>query len=167
MDAVLQDLRHAARTLGRRPGLALVAVLTIGFGIGAATAIFSVADAVVLRPLPFVEPDRLVMLWQEDPPKGEPFIELGYPTFRDWRERSRVFEQLAGQLEVPFLGRLPVYQPIREGSDNGVPIIISEPGSSAGRAFMTVAERTAAQVSILAHRTAEANKGKIPLIPVR
>ena len=76
-------------------------------------------------------------------------------------------ETLAEKLDIPFLGRLPVYQPIREGSDNGVPIIVSEPGSSAGRAFMLVAERTAAQVSILAHEAAEANKGKIPLIPVR
>jgi ATP-binding protein involved in chromosome partitioning len=76
-------------------------------------------------------------------------------------------ERLATQLEVPFLGRLPVYQPIREGSDSGVPIILGEPGSTAGRAFMTVAERTAAQVSIAAHKTAEANRGKIPLIQVR
>jgi len=76
-------------------------------------------------------------------------------------------ETLAEKLDIPFLGRLPVYQPIREGSDSGVPIIVSEPGSSAGRAFMLVAERTAAQVSILAHKAAEANKGKIPLIPVR
>jgi ATP-binding protein involved in chromosome partitioning len=76
-------------------------------------------------------------------------------------------EKLAEQLEVPFLGRLPVYQPIREGSDSGVPVILSEPGSAAGRAFMLIAERIAAQVSILAHKTAEANKGKIPLIPVR
>jgi len=76
-------------------------------------------------------------------------------------------ERLATQLDVPFLGRLPIYQPIREGSDTGVPIVISEPGSVAGRAFMTVAERTAAQVSIAAHKTAEANKGKIPLIQVR
>src|SRR5438067_2613292 len=70
-------------------------------------------------------------------------------------------ETLAEQLDIPFLGRLPVYQPIREGSDTGVPIIISEPASSAGRAFMAAAERTAAQVSILAHKNAEANKGKI------
>src|SRR5262245_16421134 len=76
-------------------------------------------------------------------------------------------ERLAEQVAVPFLGRLPVYQPIREGSDTGVPIVVSEPGSSAGRAFMLVAERTAAQVSILAHKAAEANKGKIPLTPVR
>ncbi len=76
-------------------------------------------------------------------------------------------ERLAEQMEIPFLGRLPVYQPIREGGDAGVPIVVSEPGSSAGRAFTLVAERTAAQVSILAHKAAEANKGKIPLIPVR
>jgi ATP-binding protein involved in chromosome partitioning len=76
-------------------------------------------------------------------------------------------EKLAAAMGVPFLGRLPIYQPIREGSDTGVPLVIAEPNSSAGRAFMVVAERTAAQISIKAHAVAEANKGKIPLIPVR
>jgi len=76
-------------------------------------------------------------------------------------------EQLAVNMEVPFLGRLPIYQPIREGSDMGVPLVVSEPSSPAARAFLTVAERTAAQVSIAAHKSAMANKGKIPLIPVR
>jgi ATP-binding protein involved in chromosome partitioning len=76
-------------------------------------------------------------------------------------------EALASDMGVPFLGRLPIYQPIREGGDTGVPLVIGEPGSAAARSFLTVAERTAAQVSIAAHKTAEANKGKIPLIPVR
>src|SRR4051812_22980812 len=76
-------------------------------------------------------------------------------------------EKLAGEMKIPFLGRLPLYQPIREGGDSGVPIVVSEPGSAAGRAFALVAERTAAQVSIAAHKVAEANKGKIPLIQVR
>jgi len=76
-------------------------------------------------------------------------------------------EALAAEMKVPFLGRLPVYQPIREGSDAGVPVVIGDPGSAATRAFLTLAERTAAQVSIAAHKSAEANKGKIPLIPVR
>ena len=76
-------------------------------------------------------------------------------------------EALAAEMSVPFLGRLPIYQPIREGGDKGVPLMITEPTSVAGRAFMTLAERVAAQVSIAAHRSAEANKGKIPLIPVR
>jgi ATP-binding protein involved in chromosome partitioning len=76
-------------------------------------------------------------------------------------------EGLARDQQVPFLGRLPVYQPIREGGDSGVPLVVSEPGSPAGRAFTHVAQRTAAQVSIAAHKAAEANKGRIPLIPVR
>ena len=76
-------------------------------------------------------------------------------------------EQLANELSVPFLGRLPVYQPIREGSDIGVPLVVAEPASSAAKAFLTVAERTAAQVSMAAHAAAEKNRGKIPLIPVR
>ena len=76
-------------------------------------------------------------------------------------------EQLAQTMEVPFLGRLPIYQPIREGGDTGVPIVFAEPESVAGRAFMSLAERVAAQVSIAAHKAAVANKGKIPLIQVQ
>jgi len=76
-------------------------------------------------------------------------------------------EGLSQTMGVPFLGRLPIYQPIREGGDTGVPLVVSEPGSPAGRAFMGLAERTAAQLSIAAHKVAEANKGKIPLIQVR
>lgn len=76
-------------------------------------------------------------------------------------------EQLATDMEVTFLGRLPIYQPIREGGDNGVPVVISEPESVAAKAFMTLAERTASQVSIAAHKAAEATRGRIPLIQVR
>ena len=76
-------------------------------------------------------------------------------------------EALATELKVPFLGRLPIYQPIREGSDAGIPLVVSEPASSAAKSFLTLAERAAAQVSISAYNIAEANRGKIPLIPVR
>ena len=76
-------------------------------------------------------------------------------------------EGLATDFKVPFLGRLPLYQPIREGGDSGVPLVVSEPGSPAGRAFLALAQRTAAQIAVAAHRSAEANKGRIPLIPVR
>ena len=58
---------------------------------------------------------------------------------------------MAAELGVPFLGRIPIYQPIREGSDSGVPLMISEPDSPAARAFMAAAERTAAQVSIASY----------------
>jgi ATP-binding protein involved in chromosome partitioning len=71
-------------------------------------------------------------------------------------------ERLAEELGVPFLGRLPIYQPIREGSDTGVPVIISEPNSAAARAFVAAAERTAAQVSIASY-----TRSTIPLTVVR
>jgi ATP-binding protein involved in chromosome partitioning len=76
-------------------------------------------------------------------------------------------EALATDMAVPFLGRLPIYQPIREGGDAGIPLIVAEPASAAAKSFLTVAERAAAQISIAAYKTAEANRGRIPLIPVR
>ena len=69
---------------------------------------------------------------------------------------------MAAELGVPFLGRVPIYQPIREGSDTGVPLLIGDPDSPAARAFMAVAERAAAQVSI-----ASFNRPTIPLTVVR
>ncbi|MBI3493851.1 MAG: Mrp/NBP35 family ATP-binding protein [Acidobacteria bacterium] len=71
-------------------------------------------------------------------------------------------EQMAADLDVPFIGRIPIYQPIREGSDTGVPLLISEPESPAARAFIAAAERTAAQVSIASY-----NRPTIPLTVVR
>ena len=76
-------------------------------------------------------------------------------------------EQIASEMGIPFLGRLPVYEPIRVGSDRGIPLVIAEPDSAATRAFLKLAENTASQIAIAAQRSAVANKGKIPLIPVR
>jgi ATP-binding protein involved in chromosome partitioning len=76
-------------------------------------------------------------------------------------------EQIAGQLNVPFLGRLPLYQPIRVGSDRGIPLVIAEPDSVGTRAFIDVAEAVMAQLAVAAHKNAIANKGKIPLIQVK
>jgi ATP-binding protein involved in chromosome partitioning len=71
-------------------------------------------------------------------------------------------EALAGEMNIPFIGRVPIYQPIREGSDTGVPLMISDPDSPAARAFMAAAERTAAQVSIASY-----NRPTIPLTVVK
>jgi ATP-binding protein involved in chromosome partitioning len=97
---------------------------------------------------------------------------MSYYTCSNCHHEADIFghgggEALASAMGVPFLGRLPIYQPIREGGDVGVPIVVSEPGSAPSRAFLTVAERAAAQVSIAAHKAMEANRGKIPLTPVR
>jgi putative ABC transport system permease protein len=94
MDTLLQDLRYSLRTLLKNPGFAVVAVITLALGIGANTAIFSVVNAVLLRPLPYAEPDRLVMLWGSYPEFGRTSTSL--PDFLDWREQSTAFEELAG-----------------------------------------------------------------------
>ncbi len=90
------ELRQAWRRLRRRPALLVIGVLTLGAGLGGATALFSVADAVILRPLPYVDPDRLVLFWQADRPRNQAFLEMSYPAFRDFRARNGVFTALAG-----------------------------------------------------------------------
>jgi ATP-binding protein involved in chromosome partitioning len=76
-------------------------------------------------------------------------------------------ESLATAMNVPFLGRLPIYQPVRSGGDEGRPVVVVEPASQVSQAFMKVATRVASRISMAAHKAAEANKGKIPLIQVR
>ena len=94
LEELLRDLRIAARSLRRTPGFAAVAVVTLGLGVGATTAIFSVVEAVLLRPLPFPAPDRLVvprsMLRKDDGSRWN----VTYRDFRSWREAS-VFEHVA------------------------------------------------------------------------
>ena len=96
MGSLGEDLAHAVRRLARRPAFALVATATLAVGIGGGTALFSVANAVMLRPLPYARPERLVLLWQKDLERGQPFVEMSYPTFLDWRAANPVFEELAG-----------------------------------------------------------------------
>ncbi|HTL43275.1 MAG TPA: ABC transporter permease [Vicinamibacterales bacterium] len=93
VDALRQDLRYGLRMLRRAPGFTAAAVLTLAIGIGANTAIFSVVDAVLLRPLPYADPDRLVSLGERTR-AGDP-ERVGYATFIDWEARSRSFESLA------------------------------------------------------------------------
>jgi putative ABC transport system permease protein len=91
-----RDLRYALRTLRRTPGFTVLAVLILALGIGASTAIFSLVNAVLLRPLPFVEPDRLVTLWEDFRSIGGPeFGEPALPNLLDWHERGRSFEDIA------------------------------------------------------------------------
>jgi ATP-binding protein involved in chromosome partitioning len=92
---------------------------------------------------------------------------MAYFTCPNCEHASDIFghgggERLAEELGIPFLGRLPIYQPIREGSDTGIPLIISEPDSPAAKAFIAAAERTAAQVSIASY-----TRSTIPLTVVR
>ena len=91
-DVLRHDLRYTFRTLVRSPGFALTAILVTALGIGATTAAFSVADFVLLRPLPFADPARIVKLW-EYPPGGGRF-ELSPPNYNDYREQNRAFASM-------------------------------------------------------------------------
>ena len=93
-------MMHAARSLRKSPGFTAVAVLTLALGIGGATAIFSVADAVVLRPLPYDDPERLVAIWMSNRDRNQPFVEFSYPAYREWRNRSRQLEAVAAMSSV-------------------------------------------------------------------
>jgi len=95
MDTLLQDLRYALRTLARNPGFTLAAVLTLALGIGATSAIFSVVNGVLLRPLPYAEPDRLVRLYGVYEDFGRTSTSL--PDYLDWRRESRTVPQMAAR----------------------------------------------------------------------
>ena len=94
MHTLLQDFRYALRQLRKSPGFTAVAVLTLALGLGANSAIFSVIDAVLLRPLPFHAPSRLVIVKPTEPGRRDD-IGVSYPTFLDWRAQNHVFEGLA------------------------------------------------------------------------
>jgi predicted permease len=95
LEELLQDVRFGLRTLARNPGFTLVAVLTLALGIGANTAIFSVVDGVLLRPIPLDHADRLMVVWETDRDSGTTREPSSVPDYLDFQELSRTFEQLA------------------------------------------------------------------------
>src|SRR5215510_13417956 len=95
MDALLQDLKFGLRSLAKSPGFTLVAVLAVALGIGANSAIFSVVNAVLLRPLPFPEPGGLMSVWQNNSVRGWHKDVVTPADFVDWRREARSFEGMA------------------------------------------------------------------------
>jgi putative ABC transport system permease protein len=95
MNNLFQDLRYGFRLLSKNLGFTAVVVLTLALGIGANTAIFSVINAVLLQPLPFAEPDRLVTVWNVNTKTGGDGVQVSYPDFNDWRAQSQSFEKMA------------------------------------------------------------------------
>ena len=93
MQTILQDLRYGLRMLAKKPGFAVVAVFTLALGIGANSAIFSVVNGVLLRPMPLEAPDRLIKIWESLPSGGQGTASA--PNLRDWREQNTVFNGIA------------------------------------------------------------------------
>ena len=94
MNTLMQDIRYGLRMLGKAPGPAVAAIAALALGIGANMAIFTVADSILLRPLPYHEPDRLVMVWETNAARGVDRNVVSAPNFFDWREQSESFEDM-------------------------------------------------------------------------
>jgi len=95
MNSLGRDLRHGARLLWKAPGFSAVALVALALGMGATSAIFSVVDAVLLKPLPFRDPQRLVLLWERNPAQNLEKILVAPGNFLEWRNESRALESLA------------------------------------------------------------------------
>ena len=99
METLLRELRYGSRILTKSPGFAAIAVLTLGLGIGAATAIFSVVDAVLLRALPYPNPQKIVRVWEQAPSGHR--MNLADPNFHDFRAQNDTFASLAAYEDLP------------------------------------------------------------------
>ena len=103
METLLQDIRYGVRMLLKRPSFTLIAVVALALGIGANTAIFSVVNAVLLRPLPFAEAGRLMNVWETNPQRGQTRAAVSYPDFADWREQNHSFDYMSTYHDSDFI----------------------------------------------------------------
>ena len=102
MEILFRDVRYCIRMLTKRPGFTAVAIIALALGIGANTAVFSVINAVLLRPLPFVEAENLANVWTTRPERGVTKMVDSYPDFVDWRDQNSTFDYLAAYAENDY-----------------------------------------------------------------
>ena len=149
----LNDLRYAIRMQRKNPGFTIVAVIALALGIGANTAIFSVVNTVLLRPLPYQDPDRLVMVWEEATKAGYPQDTPAAANFIDWRDQNQVFEGMAATDYTSFNltgSGEPERLEGRRVSTNLFPLLGVEP--QVGRVFTAAEDRPGSErVVVLSH----------------
>lgn len=102
LETLLQDFRFGVRMLLKHRGFALLTIFTLAMGIGANTAIFSVVDAVILRPLPYRDPDRLVKVFETNSQRNVPRMMISQADFQEWKTRNRSFEEMAARMMTSF-----------------------------------------------------------------
>lgn len=103
MRQLWSDVKYGVRMLRKSAGATAVAILTLALGIGASTTMFAAVYAVLLRPLPFPEPERIVAIWQTVPSKGNRTMHIAPPNIREWQEHARSFEAIAGRASGTFI----------------------------------------------------------------
>lgn len=101
METLLQDVKYASRTLRKSPAFTAIAVLCLALGIATNTTLFSAFNAIVLRPLPFADPDRIVAVWDQNP-KTNGRASVSYLNYVDWRDQTTSFSDLAGYEQRSF-----------------------------------------------------------------
>ena len=162
MQNLWQDLRYGARMLLKQPGFTLIAVLTLGLGIGANTALFSVINAVLLKPLPFAAPERLVAVGSTGANDRTRFGPLSFPDFADFRAEAQAFERLAAYrlrgLSLNSAGGAVRIEAAMVTADL-FPALGAQP--LLGRAFLPEEDRTG-RVAVLSHRAWERRFNRAP-----
>jgi putative ABC transport system permease protein len=148
-----QDLRYGARMLAKNPGFTLIAVLTLALGIGANTAIFSVVNAVLLRPLPYPEPDQLSWVWLDNRREGIHEDITSFPNFVDWRDQNQVFQGLAGVNGwAPSLTGMGEPEELRGASVSANFFALMDVNPMLGRGFLPAEEEDGHdQVVVISH----------------
>ncbi|MBV8552350.1 MAG: ABC transporter permease [Acidobacteriaceae bacterium] len=153
LEHLLQDVRYAFRQLSKSPAFALTAILTLALGIGANTAVFSVVYAVLLRPLPFKDLDKLVMVWEQNPHRGWYHNVVSAANFNDWRKQNHVFTDMA--LIAPVtLNLTGAGEPVEVSAEQVTPNLFSVLGvlPAYGRSFLPEeGHPKSARVVILGH----------------
>ena len=102
LEEVVSDARYALRVLRRNPGYTVAAIVTFAVGIGLTTAIFGIVHGVLLRPLPYLEPDRLAVVWERNAARGVEQNVVSVPNFEAWRARNHSFTAMAGLVPAPL-----------------------------------------------------------------
>jgi predicted permease len=164
MTGLLQDLRYALRQFRKSPGFTMVAVITLALGIGANTAVFSVVDAVMLRPLPYAQPERLIEAESVNTHNPQS-INISYPDFFDWRSQTRTLEHLVSYHDSLFtltgLER-PVQVDAEVVSWDLLPALGVRP--ELGRGFAADEEKAGARVVLISHSLWTSQFGADPAI---
>ncbi|HEY8186781.1 MAG TPA: ABC transporter permease [Pyrinomonadaceae bacterium] len=153
MQTLIKDIRYGIRSLLKTPAFTAIAIVTLALGIGANTAMFSVINAVLLRPLPYNQPDRLVTIWEESPQRGLYEMPISLANMRDWIDQNHTFDQISAytftNLNLTGAGEPARLSAVRT-SANLFPLVGATP--LLGRVFLPEEDREGAnRVVILSH----------------